>query len=119
MTEIQQKIALANLMIDHLYKDKPLQLFMSEKQFAMFISMVESSGIDIGFSVKNIADQVRISIDEKNVDRIYHVLSTFIGKHQQPVNSIDQFIASGEFDKAFRDVFGLPSGVVKSLGEVP
>ncbi|ENU60703.1 hypothetical protein F981_00181, partial [Acinetobacter guillouiae CIP 63.46] len=28
------------------------------------------------------------------------------------------FIASGEFDKAFRDVFGLPSEVVKSLGEV-
>ena len=39
MTEIQQKIALANLMIDHLYKDKPLQLFMSEKQFAMFIDV--------------------------------------------------------------------------------
>ena len=34
------------------------------------------------------------------------------------VNLIDQFIQSGEFDKAFRDVFGLPIGVVESLGEV-
>lgn len=118
MTEIQQKIALANLIIDHLYKDKPLQLFMSEKQFSMLISMVESSGIDIGFSVKNIADQVRICIDEKNVDRIYHLLSTFIVKHQQAENCIDQFIANGEFDKAFKDVFGLPETVVKSLKEV-
>ena len=114
MTEIQQKIALANLMIDHLYKDKPLQLFMSEKQFAMLISMVESSGIDIGFSVKNIADQVRIGIDEKNADRIYHVLSTFIEKHQQPVNSIDQFIASGEFDKALKDMFGRSDDAVNA-----
>ena len=39
-------------------------------------------------------------------------------EHEQAANNIDKFIASGEFDKAFRDVFGLPSGVVKSLGEV-
>ena len=30
----------------------------------------------------------------------------------------DYIIHDGEFDKAFRDVFGLPIGVVKSLGEV-
>lgn len=34
------------------------------------------------------------------------------------VSLMDQLIQSGEFDKAFKDVFGLPSGVVKSLGEV-
>ena len=34
------------------------------------------------------------------------------------VNLMDQFIANGGFDKAFADVFGLPEGVVKSLGEV-
>ena len=34
------------------------------------------------------------------------------------VNLMDQFIASGEFDKAFKDVFGLPESVVKSLKEV-
>ena len=40
------------------------------------------------------------------------------GDIDQQVNLMDQFIESGEFDKAFRDVFGLPMGVVKSLGEV-
>ena len=34
------------------------------------------------------------------------------------VNIMDQFIAEGEFDKAFQAEFGLPVGVVKSLGEV-
>jgi len=45
-------------------------------------------------------------------------LSSYIAEHQKPKNCIDTFIASGEFDKAFRDVFGLPIGVVESLGEV-
>ena len=34
------------------------------------------------------------------------------------VNRMDQFIADGGFDQAFKDVFGLPESVVKSLGEV-
>ena len=34
------------------------------------------------------------------------------------VNLMDQFIADGEFDKAFQDVFGLPVEVVESLKEV-
>ena len=34
------------------------------------------------------------------------------------VNSIDQFIADGGFDKAFNDVFGLSVDVVESLKEV-
>ena len=53
-----------------------------------------------------------------NADLYYHVLSSYIAEHEQTASNIDQFIQSGEFDKAFRDVFGLPIGVVKSLGEV-
>lgn len=34
------------------------------------------------------------------------------------VNLMDQFIESGGFDQAFKDVFGLPETVVKSLKEV-
>lgn len=34
------------------------------------------------------------------------------------LNPIDQFIADGEFDKAFQDVFGLPESVKRSLKEV-
>ena len=33
-------------------------------------------------------------------------------------NPMDAFIASGGFDKAFVDVFGLPESVMKSLKEV-
>lgn len=34
------------------------------------------------------------------------------------VNLMDQFIADGGFDQAFKDVYGLPETVVKSLKEV-
>ena len=53
-----------------------------------------------------------------DADLYYHVLSSYIAEHQKPKNCIDQFIESGEFDKAFESVFGLPDGVVESLGEV-
>ena len=53
-----------------------------------------------------------------NADLYYHVLSSYIAEHEQTANNIDKFIASGGFDKAFESVFGLPIGVVDSLGEV-
>lgn len=34
------------------------------------------------------------------------------------VNMMDQFIADGGFDEAFKNVFGLPESVVESLKEV-
>lgn len=49
-------------------------------------------------------------IQQTNVDKELEI--------DKQVNLMDQFIESGEFDRAFRDVFGLPIGVVKSLGEV-
>lgn len=49
-------------------------------------------------------------IQQTNVDKELEI--------DKQVNLIDHFIQSGEFDKAFRDVFGLPENVVKSLGEV-
>ena len=53
-----------------------------------------------------------------DADLYDHVLSSYIAKHTQSTNSIDQFIAGGGFDKAFESAFGLPIGVVESLGEV-
>ncbi|ENU17002.1 hypothetical protein QUG64_03805 [Acinetobacter lwoffii] len=49
-------------------------------------------------------------IQQANVDEELEI--------DKQVNLMDQFIQSGEFDKAFKDVFGLPEAVVKSLGEV-
>ena len=49
-------------------------------------------------------------IQQTNVDKELEI--------DKQVNLIDHFIQSGEFDKAFKDVFGLPESVVKSLGEI-
>lgn len=37
---------------------------------------------------------------------------------EQQVSVMDQFIADGGFDQAFKDVFGLPETVVRRLKEV-
>ena len=61
---------------------------------------------------------VILELSDSNADLYYHMLSSYIAEHEQTANNIDKFIASGEFDKAFKDVFGIPESVVKSLGEV-
>ena len=107
MTEIQlTKLQLANYVCDELHKEMP------------FMEIIDASNLNVGFSVKNIGDKIHVGVTKGNSNGIYQALSSYIAKHQKPENCIDQFIASGEFDKAFKDVFGLPSGVVKSLGEV-
>ena len=53
-----------------------------------------------------------------NADLYYHMLSIYVEKHQKLENCIDQFIASGGFDKAFEAVFGMSDDGVKNLGEV-
>ena len=59
-----------------------------------------------------------LEVSDSNADLYYHMLSNYIAVHEKPENCIDQFIASGGFDKSFESVFGLPIGVVESLGEV-
>ena len=82
------------------------------------MEIIDASDLVVGFSVKNIGDKIHVGVTKGNSNGIYQALSSYIAEHQKPANNIDQFIQSGEFDKAFRDVFGLPIGVVKSLGEV-
>ena len=128
MTEIQQtNIAAANFIIGELHKEKPFNLVLDAGQTgALYHIASESHHLHSGFIGKleatlrqrvNNGTGVILEIN-CNADLYYHVLSSYIAGHQKPANSIDQFIQSGEFNKAFRDVFGLPSGVVKSLGEV-
>ena len=128
MTEIQQtNIAVANFIIGELYKEKPFNLVLDAGQTGSLYNIAsESHHLHSGFVCKleatlrqrvNNGTGVILEIDS-NADLYYHMLSSYIAGHQKPANSIDQFIQSGEFDKAFRDVFGLPIGVVKSLGEV-
>lgn len=128
MTEIQQtNIAVANFIIDELHKEKPFNLKLDAGETgALYHIASESHHLHSGF-VRKLEATLRQRVNNGtgviieincNADLYYHVLSSYIEEHQKPANNIDQFIQSGEFDKAFRDVFGLPIGVVKSLGEV-
>ena len=128
MTEIQQtNIAVANFIIGELHKDKPFNLVLDAGETgALYHIASESHHLHSNF-VRKLEATLRQRVNNgtgvileinSNADLYYHMLSSYIAGHQKPANSIDQFIQSGEFDKAFRDVFGLPIGVVKSLGEV-
>ena len=128
MNETQQKnIAVATYIIDELHKDKPFNLVLDAGETgALYHIASKSHHLHSGFISKleatlrqrvNNGTGVILEIN-CNADLYYHMLSSYIAEHQKPANNIDQFIQSGEFDKAFRDVFGLPSGVVRSLGEV-
>ena len=128
MTEIQQtNIAVANFIIGELHKDKPFNLVLNAGQTgALYNISSESHHLHSGF-VRKLEATLRQRVNNgtgvvleinNNADLYYHVLSSYIAEHTQPTNNIDQLIASGEFDKAFESVFGLPIGVVDSLGEV-
>ena len=128
MTEIQQtNIAVANFIIGELHKEKLFNLVLDAGQTgALYNIASESHHLHSGF-VRKLEATLRQRVNNgtgvilevnSNADLYYHMLSSYIAEHEQTANNIDQLIQSGEFDKAFRDVFGLPIGVVKSLGEV-
>ena len=128
MTEIQQSnIAVANFIIGELYKEKPFNLVLDAGETgALYNITSESHHLHSGF-VRKLEATLRQRVSNGtgvileincNADLYYHVLSSYIAEHEQTANNIDQFIQSGEFDKAFKDVFGIPESVVKSLGEV-
>ena len=128
MTEIQQtNVGVANFIAGELHKELPFDLVLDAGQTgALYIIASESHHLHSGF-VRKLEATLRQRVNNGtgvileincNADLYYHVLSSYIAEHEQTANNIDQFIQSGEFDKAFKDVFGLPSGVVKSLGEV-
>ena len=120
MTEIQlTNVQVANFIIDELYKEKPFDLILTPEQYSSFLNIVENSpAVSFGYRSWQEGECILVGVDNSNVDQIYHKLSSYIAEHQKPKNCIDQFIESGEFDKAFQSVFGLPDGVVMALGEV-
>ncbi|WP_180031724.1 hypothetical protein [Acinetobacter sp. YH12245] len=128
MTEIQQtNIAVANFIIDELHKDKPFNLVLDAGQTGSLYNIASESHHLHSDFVRKLEATLRQRVNNgtgvilevgNDADLYYHMLSSYIARHEQPTNNIDQFIQSGEFDKAFKDVFGLPVGVVKALGEV-
>lgn len=111
MTEIQQtNIVVANLIIGELYKDKPFNLVLNAGETgALYHIASESHHLHSDF-VQKLEATLRQRVNNGtgvileincNADLYYHVLSSYIAEHEQTANSIDKFIASGEFDKAF------------------
>ncbi|MCU4606997.1 MULTISPECIES: hypothetical protein [Acinetobacter] len=120
MTEIQQtNIAVANFIIDELYKEKPFDLILTPQQYSSFLNIVENSPTT-GLSYRSWQEGecFLVGVDKSNVNQIYHKLSSYIAKHEHSRNTIDSFINDGGFNQAFKDVFGLPDSVKQSLKEV-
>ena len=128
MTEIQQtNIAVANFIIGELHKGKPFNLKLDAGQTGALYNITNESHHLHSDFVRKLEATLRQRVNNGtgvileincNADLYYHVLSSYIAEHEQTANNIDKFIASGGFDKAFESVFGLPIGVVDSLGEV-
>ncbi len=114
MTEIQ----IANYVCDELRREMPFDLIFNQDELVLFMEIIDDSKLTVGFPVRNIGDNTHIGVTKENLNGLYAVFSNYIKEHDHPSSDIDQFIASGGFDKAFNGVFGLPIGVVDSLGEV-
>ena len=126
MTEIQQtNIAVANFIISELHKDKPFNLVLDVGETgALYHIASESHHLHSNFVRKleatlkqrvNNGTGIILEVSDSNADMYYHVLSNYIAVHEKPENCIDQFIASGGFDKDFRNVFGLSDNVVNAV----
>ena len=126
MTEIQQtNISVANFIIGELHKDKPFNLVLNAGQTgALYHITSESHHLHSDFVRKlettlrqrvNNGTGVILEVSDSSADLYYHMLSIYVEKHQKLENCIDQFIASGGFDKAFNGVFGLADDAVNAV----
>ena len=102
--DIQKNIAVANLVIDELHKDKPFVLKLDVWQTKAMHDIASCShGMNINY-VRNLTaatwlhlkngNGCELLIGNGNADDLYHMLSSYIAKHD------------------------LPESVVESLGEV-
>lgn len=112
------KLQVTNFIIGELHKELPFYLVLNQAETEVFFTFVEGYKGDLRLPMTCKNESTIIQVNKENVDVIYLMLSTHTEQHEEPENSIDQFIASGGFDEAFKDVFGLPESVVKSLKEV-
>ena len=125
MTEIQQtNIAVANFIIGELYKDKPFNIVLGPGETgALYHIASESHHLHSDF-VRKLEATLRQRVNNgtgvvleinNNADLYDHMLSIYVEKHQKLENCIDQFIASGGFDKAFRNVFGMSDDAINAV----
>lgn len=99
MTEIQKNIAVANLVIDELHKDKPFVLRLDNEQtkvihdiascsHGMNSSYVQNLTIATWQHLKN-GNGCELLTGVGNADDLYHMLSSYIAKHDLPESVIE------------------------------
>ena len=124
MTEIQQtNIAVANFIIGELHKDKPFNLVLDPGQTGTLYNIASESHHLHSDFVRKLEATLRQRVNNgtgvmleinSNADLYYLVLSNYIAVHEKPKNCIDQFIASGRFDKVLKDMFGRSDDAVNA-----
>lgn len=84
--DIQKNITVANFIIDQLYKDKSFVLRLNIEQLTLFFQIMKDTKIDL--KINHSWRGCEILIENSNVDRIYHVLSSYIEKYSLPESVI-------------------------------
>ncbi len=87
MTEIQKNIAVANLVIDELHKDKPFVLKLNIEERKHFLLVLGNSKIDL--KINHHADGCDILIEDSIVHPIYAVMATYIAEHDLPESVVE------------------------------
>ena len=98
MTKIQKNIAVANLVIDELHKDKPFVLKLDVEQTKVIHDIDSCShGMNSSY-IRNltIATWHHIKsgcgcglVIDGNADDLYHMLSSYIAKHSLPESVVE------------------------------
>lgn len=86
MMDIQRNIAVANFIIDEFHKDKPFLLKLNVEQRTSFFQIID--GVNIDLKINHSWRGCEILIENSNIDRIYHVLSSYIAKYNLPESVI-------------------------------
>lgn len=87
MTEIKKNIAVANLVIDELHKDKPFVLKLNIEERKHFLLVLGAAKIDM--KINHHANGCDILIEESIVHPLYAVMATYIAEHDLPESVVE------------------------------
>ncbi|WP_180072550.1 MULTISPECIES: hypothetical protein [unclassified Acinetobacter] len=116
MTET--KTAVANFAIGELHKELPFDLLFNNAEAEIFFAFVDEYKGDIGLPITHKNGLIAVQVNSGNVSAIYDMLARHVEMYVQPVPCINTLIKSGQFDRDFKDVFGLSESVKQSLKEI-
>lgn len=88
MMNIQKKIAVANLLIDELHKDKLFILKLNIEERKHFLLILGDSTIDL--KINHDANGCEILIEESIVHPLYVVMATYIADYYLPESVMER-----------------------------